>query len=381
MEIQQIAYCTTYNAQDIHQWSGTGLNISQALINQNYQIDYIGNLHADISLKNKIDGVLNRLFTRKHFDYLREFNIAEQYAQNILKQLNPKTELVFSPGSQPLALLETKLPKVFYTDATFQSMINFYEGYKNLAYQTIKHGNQLEKLALESSQLAIYASDWAAESAINHYQIDPSKIHVVPFGSNFQYSLNQNELLTVLKQKSQNECHLLFIGVEWQRKGGDIAIKITEQLNKSGIKTFLHVVGLNQIPIPEIPDFVINHGFLSKKNPEHTQKLIQLFCQSHFFLLPTIAEAYGLVFCEANSFGLPALSNKVGGVPTIIKDNINGTVSPILNNVEHFTNFIEFYFSNKAAYQELCFSALNEYQTRLNWNVAGAKIKELINQL
>ena len=57
---------------------------------------------------------------------------------------------------------------------------------------------------------------------------------------------------------------------------------------------------------------------------ERRAKLAALIASSHFLLLPTLADCFGLVLCEANAFGVPSLANDVGGVGEVVKPDVNG---------------------------------------------------------
>jgi len=70
------------------------------------------------------------------------------------------------------------------------------------------------------------------------------------------------------------------------------------------------------------PEFVNVIGFVDKASADGYAMLNKPLEESHFMILPTFAEAYGIVFCEASSFGLPSIALKRGGVP--VKDHVNG---------------------------------------------------------
>jgi glycosyltransferase involved in cell wall biosynthesis len=375
-----ISYITTYNPLDIHNWSGLGYSIAKCLENQGNDLSYIGNLEYELNLYLKYKYKLYRKL-KLNFDITREKSIAKQYAQQALQRISLNCDLIFSPGTIPIAYLESNKPKVFYTDATFAGMINYYDEFSNLSKETIYIGNKLEQKALDNCDLAIYSSEWAAETALENYKVDARKVKVVPFGANLQWKFNSKEIRDLVLSKQLSTCHLLFIGVEWERKGGNKAIEITRILNSMGLKTTLHLVGINDIPVNELPDFVINHGFISKSNPEGVNLLKELFEKSHFLVVPTIAEAYGLVFCEANAYALPAISINTGGISTIIKNNINGVTFSLNSDVNEWCDYIFNLFQNHNLYRELCISSYNEYTTRLNWDVAGKSLMKLIESI
>ena len=317
----------------------------------------------------------------KTFSLDRDPSVAKSYASQVQSRLSPNTDVIFSPGSIPIAYLETQKPKVFFTDATFAGMIGFYDYASNFCKETIKHGNELEQKAISSSELIIYASEWAAKTAIENYSVESSKIKVVPFGANLTTNRNLEEIKYLVKNRSRSPLDLLFIGVDWNRKGGDLALKIATELNDRGVKTNLHVAGLDKIPIDSFPDFLINHGFISKSTEAGRNKLDNLFSKSHFLLVPSVAEAYGLVFCEASSFGLPSISTNVGGITTVINDGVNGKTFSLNSNVGEWCDYILSSFSDEKTYSSLCFSSFGEYENRLNWDVSGQKIVDLINDI
>jgi len=287
-------------------------------------------------------------------------------------------DIVFSPGTIPIACLQTEKPIVFWTDATFAGLVDFYPGFTNLCTEIIKNGNKMEQLALSKCKIAIYSSEWAANTAIEHYDVDEAKVKVVPFGANISCNRNSNDINRIVEQKSFHSCKLLFLGVDWYRKGGDKALAVANQLTGRGIRTELHIAGCN--PPITVPSFVKCHGFISKKTEEGRKYLEQLFSQAHFFILPSRADCVPVVFAEASSFGLPSLTTRVGGISTAIQDGKNGYTFSRDEDTEEYCNYIERFISSKEKYKELALSSFREYSTRINWSSAGSRVKDLIEE-
>jgi len=375
----KITYVTTGDANDIHYWSGLSYNIAKALEKQGAEIEYIDNLSAKKSFFDLVRRIFVRLIFHKGIPADRTFAIAKQYAKEIEKRLSPDTDIVFSPGSLPIALLKTPKKKVFYTDATFAAMLNYYPGFDNLAGYAVNMGNQLERCALQSSDLIFYASDWAADSAVNDYHTNPQKVKVIPFGANIEHSNTEADIRQMIGNRLNGRCNLLFCGVDWKRKGGEMALQIAQELRNKNIPVHLDIVGIREYL--ELPDFAKNHGFISKKTTEECRKLNELFTNAHFFLLPTRAECYGLVFCEAASFGLPSIATKTGGVTTIIRDHINGMTFDLSASPKDYAGYIINLLGNPEEYEKLSLSAFRDYKERLNWEVAGKAMMDYIKKL
>lgn len=297
-------------------------------------------------------------------------------------RLPSDAEVVFAASPIPLTYLKSDKIKVFYADANFADMINYYyPGFFNLSARTIKMRNKMEQDALNNCDLVLYSSDWAANGAKNNYKInDTDKIKVVPFGANCECTRTKDDIAKIIDNKQKNVCNLLFVGVDWERKGGCIALQTAKILHEKGVKVRLDIAGIRKCPI-ELPDYVENHGFISKTTQEGKEKINNLFEKAHFFILPTRADCTPVVFGEAASFGLPVLSTKTGGVQSVVFDNKNGKLFELSDKSEKYAEYIQTTFVNFENYKNLCFSSFEQYETRLNWKVAGQKILEYIEEL
>jgi glycosyltransferase involved in cell wall biosynthesis len=379
----KIAYVTTFDARtlrDYNNWSGTGYYISQALKNQSISLDYIGPLEAKLALQfvSKFKSRYYKYFGKNYIKYINPL-IVRDYARQISEKLNSiKTDVILSAGSDSIAYLECNQPIVFWADATFANIIDFYPGYSNLCKESLQNAHVIQSMSLQKSQLAIYSSDWAAQTAINYYNADPEKVKVVPFGANIESDHNIDEIKAAIESRPTDKCKLLFLGVDWFRKGGDVALEVAKKLNNSGLNTELTVVGSQSSVNENLPDFVKFLGFIPKSTSEGKNKIYQLIADSHFLILPSIADCAPIVFCEANSLGVPCISRRVGGIPTIIKDDLNGKLFDKDNTPTEYCEYIFNVFTNYNQYKELALSAFNEYESRLNWRVAGQKVRDLL---
>lgn len=380
----KIAYVTTYDARSLtssNAWSGTGYYIAQALKKQSLPLEYLGPLDDSILLKStrKLKRHYCELFHKKNYQKNSDPWTLRSYANQVSKKLKgTKTDVVFSATIDPVAYLECEQPVVFWADATFANIQDFYPQYSNLCEHVICDWHQMERLALQKCKLAIYSSDWAAQSAVQDYGADPAKVKVVPFGSNTESPFTHSTIKDVIESRPTDRCKLLFLAVDWFRKGGDIAYQVAETLNRTGLKTELTIVGCEPMVEAPIPAFVRPLGFISKSTAEGKAKIQKLILESHFLILPTMADCTPIVFCEANSLGVPCLSTTVGGVPTMVCNDVNGQLFSKEADITEYCDYIQRLFTNYLDYKHLALSSFNEYQSRLNWSVAGQTVKKML---
>jgi glycosyltransferase involved in cell wall biosynthesis len=318
----------------------------------------------------------------KNYESFREPVILKSFANQILDKLAKlDVDIVFCHSSIPISFLQCRQPIVFWVDATFAGMMDFYPEFFNLSQEYLRKGNFQEQSALTNCSLAIYGSEWAAETAIKHYQVEPSKIKIVPYGANLEGNRTPEDIDNLLTSKSTQKCNLLFFGIEWYCKGGDLAFDIAKTLNKQGLPTELNIIGCDPQLNEPLPDFIKAHGFINKTAPEGLEKINEVLSKTHFLIHPARAEAFGCALCEANSFGIPCLTTKVGGIPSVIIENINGKLFSPTDGIDPYCDFITNSLTDFAGYKNLARSSFHEYQSRLNWTVAGKTVKKLLSEI
>lgn len=386
----KIAYVTVNNILNQNSWSkdvqgicAAGYYIAQHLQDESTSINYLGPLNKKFIALTKAKWNFYHHLCKKNYYRWAEPLIVNNYAHQIQKKLKQiDADIVLCPENiVPITYLKCKQPIVLWTDATLSSLINFYRHMNNLCQENIRNIYAMEAEALNRCKLIIYTSDWAAKTAIDTYNIASDKIKVVPYGANLKCHRNLEDIHTILKYKPQNPCKLLFIGVDWVRKGGKLAFQVAQQLNNMGIKTELIIVGCIPHINEALPEFVKIIEFIDKSQPSGFKKINQLFTEAHFLILPTTADCTPHVIAEANSFGVPAISTNVGGLATLIHDELNGKIFSLDANISDYCNYISTLMTNYKDYKQLVISSFHEYQYRLNWNVTVQKTKQLIHDL
>jgi glycosyltransferase involved in cell wall biosynthesis len=375
----KIAYVTVYDSHDIRNWSGTGYYMAKCLEGQGFCVDRIGSLREPFSIKAKLKQRFYKIFFNETYIKDRSPIILEGYAKQINRKLSTKEfDIVFAPGPIPVSHLNCEKPIVIWTDAVFQAMVGFNPYYDRVCNESVRDAILLEKRAYKNASYVVFASEWAAKSAIELYHIEEKKISIIPFGANIICDRKIDDIYEINKKKDYNVIKLLFVGTDWKIKRGDFVINIAEKLNKKGFKTELHIVGCN--PSIDLPEFVIRHGFISKNENSGRTYLNKLYAESHFLIVPSLAECFGIVFAEASSFGLPSLATNVGGIPSVIRDGRNGKLFSIQSIPDDFCKYIIQTISDYDEYLNISILSYFEYQDRINWKVSGEKIKSMLSE-
>ena len=77
---------------------------------------------------------------------------------------------------------------------------------------------------------------------------------------------------------------------------------------------------------------------------------------------------------------MPTLTNAVGGIASTVKDDVSGVVLPAGSPATEYVKVIRDYVENPEKYLALRRSTRERYDQELNWDVAGAKVVDVIRQ-
>ena len=356
-----IVFLTRYDPNDINDWSGTSYHIYHK-IKEKHTIEIVGS---------EILGQLD-LFARKNFPCDKLF-ASDRYVKNLGLLLSERInrlgcDLIFF-GDLYFIPLNINIPVVLLSDMTYEQVKIYYVKPDE---RNIEPCIRLEKLMLESAFKIIYSSEWIKEKAMKFYAIDPQKISVVEFGANIPTP--QNYTINI----SMDVCQLVYIGKDWVRKGGDKILEVYKILKQAGFPCTLTIIG--SVPEKELEEDenLTIIPFLDKKRKDHLERLCDILSQSHFFILPTNFDAFGIVFCEASAFALPSITADVGGVGQAVKDGKNGYLLSRHATANDYAEKIKAVYNDKESYIKLRESSRREFETRLNWDVWGERVNKIL---
>lgn len=375
----KIAYLALNDPLDKRSWSGTTYYIAKALQKSGNDVDFLGPVILPKWLDKSLRAIAKA--TRMVFrqEYIAKYSLLLSWysAKQFNKKLKGKLyDCICAPSaSAELGFLKTKLPVIYITDTTFDLISNYaYKEFDNMAWFSKIEGNILEKKALKKSSVVMCPSTWAASSAVRHYHVSNDKVFIAPFGANIDKVPDVN---IIYKKLENPQLTLLFLAVDWERKGGNIAFEVLKLLQFShGVQAKLIVCGCEPPPHITHPDMEVI-PFLNKNNAEDNEKFTNIMSSAHFLLVPTRADCSLLVGCEANAYGIPAITTETGGVPEIIKDGINGYCLPYSADANTYAALISELFINKEKYEELIHSSRKRFEDYLNWQKWSESFDEI----
>lgn len=371
----KIAFVTISDPADLKAWSGIINKIYNLLIVRygNDNIHKIGSIPSFgvVSIMRICNFLIKTIFNRS-YNYSHSFILSYIYssvAQVRLKKIADLDLILFVGSTSSLAFL--KVPNsiriIHYTDATFESLNGYY--LKNLLPFSIWESNFIESKALNRCHHIIFSSDWSMNEAREYYNLK-CDMSVIKFGSNLTDNIG------FLKNSIEKAEHnILFVGVDWQRKGGDIVLAAFQDLVSKGYRVKLTIVGC--VPPYLVSNDVRVYPFLNKNDHLDLELLENIYANSDIFILPTRAECSAIVYAEAAQFGLPIITTNTGGTSNYVDDKINGFTLELSAPAETYTTRLIQLIEDRELYRRFSNASLEKYRSELNWQKCGENLFSL----
>ncbi|NDJ16629.1 glycosyltransferase family 4 protein [Myxacorys almedinensis] len=186
----------------------------------------------------------------------------------------------------------------------------------------------LEQKVFAAAQQIVSFSDAARRSVIDDYGIRPEKVITVYPG------VDSDQILPAEQNANPERslCNILFIGGDFERKGGYDVLDVF-------LKQFANRAKLHLVTPASIPGF--SNGALGddctnihpSAHPNvhlyptitaYTPDWLTLYQLADLFVMPTYSEPFGWVFIEAMAAGLPIIATRHNAIPEIVIEGETG---------------------------------------------------------
>jgi glycosyltransferase involved in cell wall biosynthesis len=171
----------------------------------------------------------------------------------------------------------------------------------------------LERMLYRSAGRVFSASDWVTRSLVGDYGVDPA--HAITVGEGCRFDSSDG------LAKHYDGKTILFVGYEFERKGGEVLLAAFERVAAEIPDAELLIAGPRRLAHP-LPRGVRLFGLLPR------QELLRLYSRASVFVMPSLFEPFGQVFLEAMEHRLPCVGSDKCAIPEIISDGETGLITP-----------------------------------------------------
>lgn len=221
-----------------------------------------------------------------------------------------QVQTVSAPGFQ-----RGRVPYVVYTDNTMALTQRMYPAWAPLSAKAAAWWMRYEAEVCRLAAAVFTFSEFARRSVIDDYGDSPE--HVISIGG------GANQLLQELGDKDYTTPRALFVGVDFERKGGSVLLDAWPLVRERVPTAELVIAGPGAQPDRQLPPGVEWIGWVDRAG------LAELYQSASVFVLPSTFDPCPNVFREAMGYGLACVGTFCCAIPEIIQDGVTGRLVPI----------------------------------------------------
>jgi glycosyltransferase involved in cell wall biosynthesis len=245
-------------------------------------------------------------------------------------------------------------PYVAYIDNTMELSTRFWPGWvpgdpaAAIAY---------ERRLYHGARHVFAVGTLMRDSVVEAYGVPAERVSVVGGGANF-------DTLPEIGARS-HEPVILFVGREWERKGGDVLAAAFRRVRERVPGARLRVVGTDGAP--DEP------GIERVGTVDSRAELADLYAQAAVFCLPSRYEGYGFSISEAMAYGLPCVVTRVGALDEVVVDGETGIVCE-RDDADALAEALLRVLEDPDAGDRLGAASRRRVETHLNWDATVARM-------
>lgn len=313
----RLAFAATWSEDRSKTWSGTPLSLETAL-QQRTDIDCIDTpVHVN---RNLVAAARYAYVRRSAGRWVSQYRIAPP----IIKVQERALERALEGQKVDVALLigdlgVPRVPFMVYFDHTF---LHFHDNLKSGRYDVerlrVYRARLLERYIshqvanLNKASALISMSEWDASFLRASGYVDPDRVFVVPPGRN---ASGQRALF-----EDKSEHRLLFVGTDFNTKSGEQVVRAFQRL-RSQVDYDVKLVIAGPTEWPMTGPIPVGVEFLGRISYQRVHEEMRRACG---FVMPSVFEAYGIVFLEALGEGIPVIGRNACAMPEFIQHGVNG---------------------------------------------------------
>lgn len=250
-------------------------------------------------------------------------------------------------------------PMLIYTDYTFLDNLASPDHDKRL-FRSGKFLHYEADLYRNADAVAVTGSH-VERTLIERYGCDPSRVSTVHIGANV-------EIVPVSTDLARYDAkHVLFVGVEWERKGGPALVEGFLQAVKNHPSAKLTIVGCSPSVSHPCIDVI---GSIPRTEMARYYEAASVFC------MPSLIEPLGIAAVEASLFGLPVVATRIGGFLETVTEDETGILVP-LHDPAAIGAALGRLFDAPELGRRMGMAGFNRNRTRFDWNEVGKRLRSI----
>jgi glycosyltransferase involved in cell wall biosynthesis len=254
-------------------------------------------------------------------------------------------------------------PHFLYTDHTALANLS-YPGFDKKD-MPVERWIECEKDIYRNATVSFTMSANIAKSIVDEYDREAKNVVCVYCGANAIVPEDEP-----FDDKRYAQLNILFVGVEWERKGGPVLVEAFELVRRQFPEATLTIVGCS-------PKINVANCTVVGRIP--LAEVSAYFKQASVFCMPTRFEPFGIVFLEAMAHKLPIVATNIGAIPELVVEGKNGyTIEP--NDPQKLADKLIELLGSPEKCKTFGAHGHQHMWNKYTWDKTGARLRENIEQ-
>ena len=244
-----------------------------------------------------------------------------------------------------------------------------------LSHFPMWHLSQVEKESAKRATLIVTVSKYSSEKIVQFYNVDGTKIRVVPNGVDLE-KFKPREKSEIVKHRirADNKQRVLFVGRLVPRKGLSFLIEAAAQVVKENKETEFIVAGdgplKNHLIAFSRKQGVFDNFVFLGNVPDET--LPALYRRTDVFALPSTQEGQGLALLEAQATGKPVVAFNVGAISESVLNRKTGLL--VRPDADELADAILNLLSNESLRKRMGHYGREFVSENFSWDICAKKM-------
>jgi len=250
----------------------------------------------------------------------------------------------------------------------------------------------VEGFTMRTSNAVVALNKTMYRAIVEKAGVNGDKVVIIPNGVDVDYfkpGLRNGEFLS--KFSLEEGDYILFVGRVSPEKGVHLLLKAFSNIAQESVHVKLAIVGpltgsfsaseaspyaraIVEYAKRRIPGRVIFTGAINR------DELRVLYSNAYFLVLPSLAEAFGLVLLEAMASGIPPIGSTAGGIPDVITDGVNGLLFKKGDWKDLAIKMLTL-INDETLRNKLAAKARETAVEKYSWQVVASRIKHIYDRI
>ncbi len=299
--------------------------------------------------------------SKRHAFFFQTPFMFRQLAAAICRIFGPQADQ-FAFAIQTQGLFNGRIPGrplLIYTDYTMLDALN--EPDHDPRMFRSKTFLQYEAALYQSAEVLATTGAHVQRTLIERYGCDPARVSTVHIGANVDVGSVDTSLARYDGQ------HILFVGVEWERKGGPAMVEAFLDLLRDYPQARLTIVGCSP---------AVSHPRIAVVGRVSREAMGAHFAAASAFCMPSLIEPLGIAAVEASLFRLPVIATRIGGFFETVTDGATGIlVAP--NDPAALAGAMRRLFGDPQLAQRMGLAGFERNRGVFDWDEVGRRLRSI----